>query len=379
MSSERTAVLVDGDAPPDLVGVARAVRAALRVPEEVEQEDAEGSGIALPVAEEDAPEPSLDTAHVAIVLDGPSSIRARNAGVPKVVALLPWLSARWEGGDLDADLVLVPHRALIDDVVAAGAARDRVRVVGAVAPMGWAPADDRAALREKLGSRVDAPWIVVRVHVFDRDDLAPALVQLSLVSAHAVWLFDVGLDADFARVLRRRVIGYGLDALMFAEGPDALSAYQAADVVLGRLEGAEAMRAFAVGASLVTPKPRPEQLGLAHVIETAGLATIADAAATLSVTLEGALAPAALERSRANALALDAASGAARVADAVRALLAEERSVASIPAGLPRGFERISEHGDGERPAPRAPTPPPDDLDASVDAELAALRKKLGL
>ena len=313
-----------------------------------------------------------------MVLDGRSLDRARAAGVRRVVALAPLLDVGFEDVELDADLVLVAHRALVKEAVEAGASASRVRVVGAVAPDGWGPAEGRAALRESLGPRADVPWIVVRAHALDRDDLAPALVQLSLVSADAVWLFDVGLDADYARQLRRRAIGYGLDGYMFAEGPDALGAYQACDVVLGRLDGPEALRAFAVGASLVTPRPRHAQLRLAHVIETAGLATVADAAATLAVTIDGALDAKALEAARARSLELDAAGGAARVAEAVRER-AEPEEADAPPAGLPRGLEKISEPGEQEeRPEPRA-SEPQKDMDDAIDEELAALREKLGL
>lgn len=379
MNAERMVVLVDPDAPPDLRRIASAVRAAVRGSDEPADDAEHASAIALPVGDGDTADPSLEDADVALVLDGPSLARARAAGVPRVVALAPFLGMGWGDEDLDADLVLVVHRALVEPAVEAGATASRVRVVGAVAPEGWAPHGDRDALRAELGLRVDAPWVVVHAHALDRDDLAPALVQLSLVSADVVWLFDVGVDADFARQLRRRVVGYGLDAFMFAEGPIALGAYQACDVVLGGLDGPEAIRAFAVGASLVTPRPRHDQLRLAHVIETAGLATIADAAATLSVTLDAALAVPALSRARALSLEVDAASGAARVVEAVRALGGDEGGDARLPAGLPSGFERISESDDEERPDPERRTPGPDDLDAKVDEELAALRRKLGL
>ncbi|MEZ4340570.1 MAG: hypothetical protein R3B82_28450 [Sandaracinaceae bacterium] len=315
------------------------------------------------------------------MLDPAAEARARDAGVKRLVAVLPTLDAGADDWDLDAEVVLVAHRATVEAVVARGVERDRVRVVGPIAPAGWAPPADRAALRAELGLPADVPWIVVRASALDLEDLGPSLVQLSLVSRKAVWLFDVGSDPEAARLLRRRVPGHGLDAHMFADGPDALSAYQGADLVLGRLGGTEVLRAFAVGAGLVCPEPRSSQLALAHRLETEGLAHVADAAATLSVTLDTALVPAALEEAHAKVAALDVANGAARVAEAVATLDSDERLSLAPPAGLPRGLERLSDpsaaiEGAPARPAAKARE---EDLEKQVDAELAALREKLGL
>lgn len=379
--SERTVVLFDGDEP-DLSRIAAALRAAIAAPDDDPDEPASAGAIAVPVSDAAALEAaSLEDAGVAVVLDPASEARARDAGVERVVAVLPMLDAGADDWDLDAEVVLVAHRAAVDAVVARGVERDRIRVVGPIAPAGWAPHPDRAALRTELGLPADVPWVVVRASALDLDDLGPSLVQLSLVSRKAVWLFDVGGDPEAARLLRRRVPGHGLDAHMFAEGPDALSAYQAADLVLGRLGGAEVLRAFAVGAALVCPEPRSSQLALAHRVETEGLAHVADAAATLSVTLDTALAPAALEEARAAVAKLDAPGGAARVAEALASLDTDERLSLAPPAGLPRGIERLSDPSAAIEGAP----PPPaakkreDDLEKQVDAELAALREKLGL
>ncbi len=318
---------------------------------------------------------------MALVLDLASETLARDAGLKRVVAVLPTLDAGSADWDLDAEVVLVAHRAAVEAVVARGVERDRVRVVGPIAPAGWAPHPDRAALRAELGLPAEVPWVVVRAQALDLDDLGPTLVQLSLVSRSAVWLFDVAGDPEAARLLRRRVPGHGLDAHMFAEGPDALAAYQAADVVLARLGGTEALRALAVGAGLVCPQPRGDQLALAHRLETEGLAHVADAAATLSVTLDTALAPEALERARAAVAALDAAGGATRVAAALSTLDADERLSLAPPAGLPRGIERLSDPAaaiEGAPPKPAAKAREAD-LEKQVDEELAALREKLGL
>ncbi|MBX3270286.1 MAG: hypothetical protein KF729_08490 [Sandaracinaceae bacterium] len=377
--SQRTVVLYEGD-DPDLAAVAAAVRAAIGVSDDEPEDESTAGAIALPVSDAAALEAaSLADADVAVVLDEASQARARAAGVRRLVALLAPLDA--PGWELDADVVLVAHEVLVPELVARGVARERVRVAGPVAPAGWAPHPEREALRARLGLGADRPWVVVRAAALDLEDLAPSLVQLSLVSPRAAWIFDVGADAEAARLLRRRVPGYGLDAHMVADGPDALDAYQAADLVLGRIGGVEALRAFATGAGLVTPSPARAHLGLAHRVETAGLAQIADAAATLSVTLDAALAPAALAAARATSLGLDAAGGAARVALALRAL--EERIADAPPAGLPRGIERLSDPEAAIEGAPeRAPGDAKarhDDLEKKVDDELAALRRKLGL
>lgn len=369
MSDLRAAVLYERRDDPDLRGIAAALTRALGTDD---GEDAPTGAIALPAPDDGAPR--VDRADVVIALDGASAHRAKELGAARVVALLPWLTLDWDDA-LDVDLVLVAHEALAADVVSRGANAARVHACGPIAPEGWGPAADRAALR--TAARPDAPWVIVRGAAIE-DDPAPALVQLSLVGPDVVWLFDVGGDPELARMLRRRVSGYGLDALMFADGPDALRAYQAADAVLGRVHGPEAIRAISVGAALVAMPPRESDLRVAHVLETAGIVDFADAPATLAVTLDAALEKAALENARAASAKLDAGAGAARAAELVTKLVRGEIGTAGR-AGLPAGLERISEldrartEKASERPAPRH------DVDKQVDDELAALRKKLGL
>lgn len=354
----------------DLPAVAAALSHALGAAPDAPDEPGRGAPIALPLGAE-AP-PRLRDAELAVVLDPDADELARHAGVRRRVALFPRFDVDWD--PIDVDLVLVAHEALVDDAIARGASAARVSVCGPIAPEGWAPLADRATERAALGLAGDASIVVVRAAALDPDDLAPALVQLSLVRGGARWLFDVGADAALARALRQRVRGYGLDAHMFADGPDAPRLYGVADVVLGRLHGPEAVRALAVGASLVTVAPRRDQLRLAHVVERAGLAAIADASATLAVTLDAALRAPAIAAGRAAALALDVGASPARAATFVRQLVKGELGAAA-PTGLPVGLERIGED------APSAPRPAPakDDLDTSVDEELAALREKLGL
>ncbi len=365
-------VLFERQSDPDLRDIAAAITRELA---DGDDGEAPSGAIALPVAERG---PRLETADVALVMDAASAERARAARVPRVAALFPRLALDWDG-PLDVDLALVAHEALVEDLVARGVPAARVRTTGPVAPDGWAPAEDRAALRARLGPRADAPWVVVRAAALE-DDPAAALVQLSLVRRSVVWLFDVGGDAELARALRRRVPGYGLDALMFADGPDAASAYQAADAVLGRIEGVEVLRAAAVGAALATLPPRSDQLRLAHVLESSGVADVADAPATLAVTLDRALEEDALARGRAAMAALEAGAGAARVAAVVLQLARGELASAGA-SGLPVGLERLGAADERRAERPRSEPPPKraDDLDRKVDEELAALRQKLGL
>ena len=356
-------VLHDADAGAARRGIAAALERALG---EGDEGEAEGSGIALPVPETT----SLEDARVAVALDAGSLERAAEARVPLRVAVLPFLRSEWRG-ELDAALVLVPHEALVPEVIALGARRDRVRVAGPIAPDGWSPAEDRDALR--AAREVEGRCVVVRGHALEQGDLAPGLVQLSLVREDVRWLFDVGSDPELARRLRQQVPGYGLDAMMFADGADALDAYQIADAVLGRVGGAETIRGMATGAALIFVPPRRSELRLAHVIEEAELARFADSTATLAVTLDAALADEALTQGREASLGLEAAQGAARVAEIVQGLARGELQGVH-PTGLPVGFERL---GDPDQPAaPRADEP---ERDPSVDEELAALREKLGL
>lgn len=365
--TESITVLHDVDAGTVRRGIAAALERALGADEEPDA-DARGA-IALPVPEAGA----IGDAQIVVALDAGSLERASRARVPTRVALFPFLRAEWRG-DLDADLVLVPHEALVADVVALGARRERVRVCGPIAPDGWSPSDDRGAARERLALGED-PCVVVRAHALERDDLAPSLVQLSLVRRDVRWLFDVGSDVELAKRLRDHVPGYGLDALMFADGGDALHAYRAADAALGRIGGAETSRALATGAALVFVPPRSGELRLAHIIEEAGLARIADSAATLGVTLDAALTDEALAAGRAASVGLDAAGGASRAIEMVRGLARGELEGAR-PTGLPVGFERLGDPELSTRAKEEAPAP---ERDPSVDEELAALREKLGL
>ncbi|MCZ7683256.1 MAG: hypothetical protein M5U28_32440 [Sandaracinaceae bacterium] len=133
-------VLFERQSDPDLRDIAAAITRELA---DGDDGEAPSGAIALPVAERG---PRLETADVALVMDAASAERARAARVPRVAALFPRLALDWDG-PLDVDLALVAHEALVEDLVARGVPAARVRTTGPVAPDGWAPAEDRAALR----------------------------------------------------------------------------------------------------------------------------------------------------------------------------------------------------------------------------------------
>lgn len=369
-TSDLSAVVVFEPAgDPDLRGVAASLSRALTGADEGEGEPSEA--IALPAPDPVAQPVRIEEARVALALDPRSAARAREAGVPRVVLVSPRLELEADAS-LDVDLVLVAHEALVE--VAAGRGLS-ARVCGPIAPDEWRASADRGARKVELGLEPGVPWVVVRAAALE-DDPSAALVQLALVRQRCVWLFDVGGDPELARRLRRRVPGYALDAVMFADGPDALRAYGAADAVLGALHGPEMIRALSVGASLVAVPPRGGDVQVADALERDGVAAVADAGATLAVTLDAALEPPALEAAREAGARLEAEHGARRAVDLVQKLVRGELEPRAS-SGLPRGLERLSAP-EVER-ASGPPTPTAKGLDTSVDEELAALRKKLGL
>ncbi|MGE0786885.1 MAG: hypothetical protein AB7S26_14530 [Sandaracinaceae bacterium] len=379
MSEPSMVVLCRDDS--DRADAADALRRAIAA--QVEDEPEEAGPIALPVADDEARPVvgRLDRADIALALDGDSLERAREASVPHRVAVWAGLGAEWDG-ELDADLVLLPHDALRAEAQRLGVPARRCAVVGPIAPYGFAvPTEaERAALREERGLAADRSVVVVRAAALAEIDLSPALVQLSLVDRKVSWLFDVGSDVELARALRRHVHGYDLDAFMFADGDEAPPAYRCADAVLARLDGPEARRALGVGASLVCVPPRSVDLRVAHLLESDGVAAFADAPATLAVTLESALGEAALARGKERSRAWDAGAGASRVIAEARRFAVEGAKGSALAVGLPRGLERLADADPArERPAGRPDRGGEPGLEEKVDRELAELREKLGL
>lgn len=329
-------------------------------------------------AEIATPEALLHDADAAVVLDDGSLVRAREAGARVCVAVLPGFEASWPGDLAQADSVLVAHESLVDSVVRRGASRSSVAVIGPIAPRGYTPATERAALRRELGIDHAGPLVLVPSQVLEEEGTDALLIQLALVSKNVGYVFYVDNDAEAAEELRRVIPVHGIEAWMFAEERGAERYWQLADVVLGRARGFEVSRALAVGAPVVLLPPGRSDASTVRAIETAGVGRDADVLATLSVTLEAALEPAALDEARRAIAALELAGSKKRLAEAVREAwkrLSASGSTLS-PRGLPHGLERLPS-GPGQTPRHSSVPPKDDDLEARIDRELAELKKRI--
>ncbi|MEM9189068.1 MAG: hypothetical protein AAGF12_07820, partial [Myxococcota bacterium] len=325
-------------------------------------------------------------------LDGGSLERAREAGVPFCVALFPGFDLAW-AGDLElADLVLVPDAELIPSLVSRNVPRDRLEAIGPIAPAGFSPPNDRAALRESLDLPPHSLCLVPGA-LADGVGVETLLVQLSLAAGPIGFLFDVGTDAELADALRERVPPHGLDAWIFAEEPDSYRVWQSADVVIGRARGYEVGRAVGVGAPLLLLPPGRLSRDSGSALEAAKVAEIADSVVTLAVSLDRLLDPEAFDEARAAVASLEVGSVPDRLAKVVRERYKEHRKSRSRRArGLPHGLERLS--GESERRSGMSledgrskdePREPPDaertereSLDDRIERELEALKAKLG-
>jgi hypothetical protein len=319
----------------------------------------------------------ISEADAAVVLDADSLAVAREAGVPFCVAVFPGFDLRFAGDLAAADRVVVAHESLVDEVVRRGALRGRIDVTGPVAPEGFAPCDDVAALRQDVGLPVDRPLVLVPTAALEEWGQQALFVQLSLVSPEVGFLFDVGRDAAAAEELRELVPLHGLTAWMFADGDVRESSrfWQAVDLVLARPRGYEVARALGVGVPLVLLPPGRSAAYAADALEATGAAEEADVIATLAVAVDAALEPETLGRARAASRALEASRAAARVAACVREAWAERSRATDREAarGLPHGLEALTGQ---ERPESKARRDT-DDIEARIDRELAELKKRL--
>lgn len=290
---------------------------------------------------------ALHEADAVVALDARAMDRARSAGVPFRVALLPSFDLGWAGDLADADLVLVAHAGLVDEVVRRGATADAVEVVGPIGPPGFVPAVDVSALRRELGLPSGKSIVLVPSDSLVEHDLTQIVVQLTLVSSPAVFLFDVGQDLETAEMLRRLVPGYGLDAFMFADCAGAEKFWQAADVVFARARGPEAIRGLAVGAPLLLMSPGRSDAHAVSALRQSGAASVIEAASMVAPVLDQALGPAALSLAKSAARLLDAASAPERTAVRVHKAWKRARGGSSlIPRGLPIGLERLVRSSD---------------------------------
>ncbi len=321
----------------------------------------------------------LHAADVAVVLDSGSLERAREAGARFCVAVAPGLDLGFGPELADADRVVVAHEQLVPLAARLGVPRDRVDVGGPVAPRGYAPAADRAALRRELGVPETLPIVLVSSGTFDVHGAEMLFVQLGLVRDGVGFVFDVGDDAEAAETVRRLVPIHGIEAWMFAEDASEVRHHQLADIALVRARGPEVARALAVGAPLVVLPPGRSDRAIVETLEASGAADAADAVATLAVALDGALDAGALARAREAVEALGMAEGASRVAARVNEAWREWRSRASDAPrrGLPRGFERVSREAPSRASAPAIASSETEALEARIDRELAALKQKM--
>lgn len=334
---------------------------------------------------ERAPEETREAASADVILClDPVSLSRRGLvdDAPLCVACIPTFDAApWSPELARADLVLVPHQAMVGDMLLAGFPRARVVVVGPLPFLSpdEATAPDRRARRAELGLPQDQKVVVVDARALADRDLPKRLVQLSLVRQRTSWLFDVGEDAELARTLRSRVSGYGIDAWMFAGGGEADRYWAAADAAVADLGSMAAIRALVSAIGLVALPPAEGLARLAPQLEAASLVAVADAEATLAVTIDGGLTEDALLQQARAMSALEPSESISRVQQAVVALH-EQRASGHVPSGLPKGLERLGE-ADERLAASEADRGKPSrsDLDARVERELDALRQKHGL
>ena len=310
----------------------------------------------------------------AIAFDEEALRVAAEAGIRHRFAIVPGLGVFPGSARLARACFLAHDRLPAPDGVP-------THVVGPIAPLGFAPLDDADARRadEKLAGAV----IVVPGRVVTEAGMT-FLLQLSLVSAPVSWLFDVQHDPALADALRSSVPVHDLDAAIFARADEEPGYWPLAHAVIAEADSVDANRALAVGAGIVT-LPGSSRAARA-ALEASGVATSCDALGTLAVAIDTALGRADVAAQAARDL--DAAGSAGRAIELARRLM-KEPTAAPRPKGLPAGLERLSR--DGAAPKSGAPkrdassrdapsedaSASSDDLESQIDAELAALRKKL--
>ena len=293
------------------------------------------------------------------------------------VAVLPAFDASWR--DPAADAVFVSHEAIASRLDAR--ARRRAHVVGPIAPPGFGREASEAGAAE-LDLAREGPVVVVLPSAVMAMGPTPLLVQLSLVGAPASFLFDVGRDPELAEAVRtfgRGHVGEGSRVGLFAS-EEQKRLFARADLVVGTGSDVALAAAVGAGAGLVVLEPG----GATGALEASGCAVVAKGGSTLAVALDEALArsEALCQRAR----ALEASDGARRALAKARELAV--RPAPTRPQGLPTGIEWLP--GEGELPGlvaaaelaePAAPSlasePEGPSLDERIEAELAALKKRL--
>ena len=397
-------VVVSADDTPLRAGLATALADAIAKSGDEDAGDAHAVTAAKVAAADE-----LRDAQVAVALDGASLEHARDAGVPICIAYEPTFAVGRFGIALaEADQVFVAQDALVPAAVRNGAPRDRIEVVGCIAPIGFAPVDDRdRACRVIDPALGDSRRLLITREALEVFGLETLLLQLSLVSGSAgtdgagaprtpdrrrtpserpgsvekvSFLFEVGTDVALADALRQLIPVHGLRAFMFgsaATGDDqGLRRYlPLADRVIVVPESPKVLAALAAGAPLLCVDRRPPDAAV-DGLESLGVADSVGSTATMAVAIEESLTPASLASARAQVEALDLAGGAARVAAAVREVWRRRRRARlHRPSGLPSGLERL--FTEGAVPGPRPVDADDDRLAGAVERELAALKAKL--
>lgn len=322
------------------------------------------------------PGETAPAATVAFAFD-PSSLEHAPAGAFRV-AVLPAFATDWR--EPVADAVLVAH----EEVAARLGARARrhAHVVGPIAPPGFVD----EAEGEGDGDLEGAVVVLLPSAVMALGP-TPLFVQLSLVGAPASFLFDVGRDVELADALRTFGAGHlGEESrvgLFSSERQQAL--YRRADVVVGA--GYDLALAAALGAGTPVVAVEPERAS--EALAATGAAVLAPSGAMVSVALDEALGR--HDELTEAAVRLEAAGGAARALEQALELAAgkgEPPRAEGLPAGIEwlpterelgerliRTAEGTAEPADDSQP-PEAPDEP--SLEDRIEAELEALKKKLG-
>jgi hypothetical protein len=322
-------------------------------------------------------------AHAAVCLDGASLDRAREAGVPFCVAVLPGFSISWDGPLGEADRVFVAHEAIAAELSARGVPSKLVEVVGPIVPDATSDAPDRVAARASAKLEDAAKLVLVPAAVIEEEGVEAVLLQLGLVAGEVGFLFDVDKDAALASLLRDKAQVHAIEAWMFADEPGSDRFWRAADVALALATGDEIAYALASGVPVIAMPSAARSGDVARrALAVAGLATNADSLATLSVAIDRALEPSGLEARRAAIAALDVAASPKRLAAALEKARADHEAAIHAPRGLPHGLERISSRtGEKPRPVDDKPDEPrtkdTDDFEARVERELQELKKRL--
>ncbi len=307
----------------------------------------------------------IDGANAALCLDEEALDVAAQAGVDHRFAVAPSFGP-FLGSARLATACFTAHDRI------PGPSDAPSHVVGPIAPLGFGIADDADALRtdQKLNGAV----IVVPGQLVV-DAGMTLLLQLSLASAPVSWLFDVSQDPELAETLRRTVPVHDLDAAIFARGDHESGFWPLAHAALVHAGSVDAVRALAVGAGVIT-MPNSNRAAT-RALDASGVATECDALGTLAVAIDTALGRADVAAQAARDL--DVAGSAGRAIELARRL-AKEPAKKATPKGLPVGLERLAREPGAAPPEPSDAAKEPDakdDLESQIDAELAALRKKL--